>query len=143
MFGKVDMEDALAGTVFAASAFVTNGIASISILGNDLEAAVWTIQGTPITFAFLLTVVALATAYATNRVNESHGQNYELNTDLAEIVRGSATVETYLALATLTLVLVTGFNILGAQDLVAGSVAIGLVVVTLEAAGYYVVSYLG
>jgi hypothetical protein len=143
MFGKVDMEDALAGTVFAASAFVTNGIASISVLGYDLGGAVWTVQNTPITFAFLLTLLALGTAYATNRVNESRNTQYELDTDLDKIARGSATVETYLALGTVVIVVLTGFNVLGARELVTGSVVIGLVVVAIEAAGYYVVSYLG
>ncbi|ACV46292.1 MULTISPECIES: hypothetical protein [Halomicrobium] len=87
MYGKIDIEDALFGTIFAASAFVTNGIATINILGNDLGAAVWTVQGTDITFAFLLTLVALFGAYATNRVNRSNGKSYEIDTDLANIAR--------------------------------------------------------
>jgi pyocin large subunit-like protein len=60
-----------------------------------------------------------------------------------DIAKGSATVETYLALGTLVIVLFTGLNILGAQDIVVGSAAIGLTVVAVEAAGYYVISYLG
>ncbi|EMA20098.1 hypothetical protein C443_14737 [Haloarcula argentinensis DSM 12282] len=143
MFGKIDIEDALAGVVFTASAFVTNGIASISMLGYDLAASVFTVQGTSIDLAFLLSLAALAMAYATNRVNESRNKNYQLDTDLVEIAKGSATVETYLALGTLIIVLFTGLNILGAQDIVVGSAAIGLVVVAVEAAGYYVISYLG
>lgn len=142
MFGKIDVEDAVAGTVFSASALVTNGIASISILGNDLSAAVWTVQGTDITFAFLLSLASLAMAYATNRVNDS-GRNYQVNTDIMDIAKGEATVETYLALATFLAVLLTGLNILGTADVVTGSAVIGLSVVALEASGYYVVSYLG
>ncbi|MBO4249371.1 hypothetical protein IL252_16285 [Halomicrobium sp. IBSBa] len=143
MYGKIDIEDALFGTVFAASAFVTNGIATINILGNDLGAAVWTVQGTDITFAFLLTLVALVGAYATNRVNESKSTSYEVDTDLANIARGEAPVEIYLAVGTAILVLVTGLNILGAQEVIAGTAAFGLVVVAVEASGYYVISYLG
>jgi len=143
MYGKIDIEDALFGTVFAGSAFETNGIANISILGNDLGAAVWTVQGTDITFAFLLTLVALVGAYATNRVNESKSTSYEIDTDLANIVWGEAPVETYLAVGTAILVLVTGLNILGAQEVIAGTAAFGLVVVAVEASGYYVISYLG
>ncbi|GGO01323.1 hypothetical protein NDI85_07390 [Halomicroarcula sp. S1AR25-4] len=66
-----------------------------------------------------------------------------METDLYEIVRGSATVETYLAGGTLLIVLLTGLNILGIGDAVAGTAAFGLVVVAVEAAGYYVISYLG
>ncbi|WP_018257655.1 hypothetical protein [Halomicrobium katesii] len=143
MYGKIDIEDALFGTIFAASAFVTNGIATINILGNDLGAAVWTGQGTEITFAFLLTLVSLFGAYATNRVNRSSGKSYEIDTDLANIARGEAPVETYLAVGTALLVLVTGLNILGAQEVIAGTAAFGLVVVAVEASGYYVISYMG
>jgi len=143
MYGKIDIEDALFGTVFAASAFVTNGIANIDILGNDLGAALWTIQGTDITFAFLLTLVALGGAYATNRVNRSSGKSYEIDTDLANIARGDAPVETYLAVGTAVLVLLTGLNILGVQEIIAGTAAFGLAVVAIESAGYYVISYLG
>jgi len=143
MYGKIDIEDALFGTIFAASAFVTNGIATINILGNDLGAAVWTVQGTDITFAFLLTLVALVGAYATNRVNESKSTSYEVDTDLANILRGDAPVETYLAVGTAVLVLFTGLNILGVQEIIAGTAAFGLAVVAIEASGYYVISYLG
>ncbi|GGN92811.1 MULTISPECIES: hypothetical protein [Haloarcula] len=143
MFGKIDIEDALAGVIFTASAFVTNGIASITMLGYDLSAAVVTVQNTDITFAFLLSLGALVAAYATNRVNETKSKTYEVETDLYEIVRGSATVETYLAGGTLLIVLLTGLNILGIGDAVAGTAAFGLVVVAVEAAGYYVISYLG
>lgn len=94
MFGKIDIEDALAGVIFTASAFVTNGIASISLLGYDLGASVATIQNTSIDLAFLLSLGALA-AYATNRVNESRNKSCELDTELADIAKGAATVETY------------------------------------------------
>lgn len=93
MFGKIDIEDALTTVVFTASAFITNGIASISMLGYDLSTGVFTVQETSIDLAFLLSLAALGMAYATNRVNES--KNYELDTDLSKIARGSATVETY------------------------------------------------
>ncbi|MBX0305359.1 hypothetical protein [Haloarcula salinisoli] len=46
MFGKIDIEDALAGIVFTAIAFVTNGIVQISMLGYDLGSTVFTLAGT-------------------------------------------------------------------------------------------------
>ncbi|QIO25545.1 hypothetical protein [Haloarcula sp. JP-L23] len=132
MFGKIDVEDALAGVLFTASALVTNSIASISVLGYDLSAAVVTVQGTDITFAFLISIGALVAAYATNRVNETKSKSYEVETDLVAIAKGSATVETYLAGGTLLTVLLTGLNILGIGDAVAGTVAFGLVVVAVR-----------
>ncbi|MBX0325578.1 hypothetical protein EGH21_21370 [Halomicroarcula sp. F13] len=143
MFGKIDIEDALAGVLFTASALVTNSIASISVLGYDLSAAVWTVQNTDITFAFLISIAALVAAYATNRVNKTKSKSYEVETDLVAIAKGSATVETYLAGGTLLIVLLTGLNILGVGDAIAGTAAFGMVVVAVEAAGYYVISYLG
>jgi hypothetical protein len=143
MFGKVDVEDALAGTVFAASAIVTNGIGSISILGVDLGSTAFTVAQTDITVSFILTFAALVAAYTTNRLNESRGKQYEIDTDIANIARGAATVETYLALGTAVLVLLTGLDILGARGFITGSAYIGLIVVAVESTGYYVISYLG
>jgi hypothetical protein len=105
MFGKIDIEDALAGVIFTASAFVTNGIASISLLGYDLGGSVATVAGTQITLAFLLSLAALGAAYATNRVNKSRNQSYSVDTDLEKIARGEASIETYVAGATVFVVL--------------------------------------
>ncbi|WP_226010536.1 hypothetical protein [Halomicrobium salinisoli] len=87
-YGKIDIEDAVAGTVFGAAAAVTTGWLTINAqhVNIDLSSAVWTVNSTDITFAFLLSLAALAAAYATNRVNEARSNNYEVNTDLAEIV---------------------------------------------------------
>lgn len=143
MYGKIDIEDAIAGTVFAASALVTNGVGSITMVGYDLGATVFTVQNTNVDLAFLLTLAALVTAYTTNRVNESRGKSYSVDTDLADIVTGSATVETYLAVGTVLIILLTGLNILGIGDTVSGTAWMGLSVVAVESAGYYVISYLG
>jgi len=136
------MEDALAGTVFALSAAVTAGIATISILGHALSSAVWTVQGTGITLAFLLSLLALGTAYATNRVND-RGANYEVDTDLANLAKGEASIESYVAIGTLVLVLITGLDVLGARAAVQSEPVIGIVSLAVQAAGYYVISYLG
>jgi hypothetical protein len=143
-YGQIDIEDAILGTVFAASALVTNGVASVGVAGTYLSDTVMTVGGTDISFAFLLSIGALVGAYATNRVNDSgRSKGVEVDTDLSNIVGGKATMETYLAIGTLLLVLGTGLNVLGVQDMIAGSFLIGLGVVAVESSGYYVVSYLG
>jgi len=142
MFGQIDMEDAIAGTVFALSAAVTAGIATITILGHALSSSVWTVEGTDITIAFLLSLLALGAAYVTNRVND-RGANYSVDTDLAMLAKGEATVESYVALGTLVLVLATGLDILGARAAIQSEPIIGIISLAVQAAGYYVISYLG
>ncbi|WP_436927105.1 hypothetical protein [Halosimplex amylolyticum] len=142
MFGQIDMEDALAGTVFALSAAVTAGIATITILGHALSGSIWTVEGTEITIAFVLSMLSLGAAYVTNRVND-RGANYNVDTDLANLVKGEATVESYVALGTLVLVLATGLDILGARGAIQAEPIVGIISLAVQAGGYYVISYLG
>jgi len=142
MIGKIDIEDALAGTVFVLSAAVTLGIAGgQTYYGYDIGSTVWTFQGTAITMAFLLTVGALVAAYVTNR--KDSGKSPNIDTDLANLARGQASMESYVLLATIVVVIAVGLNLLGFRDIVQGSYIIGTVMLILESAGYYVISYLG
>jgi len=141
MYGKVDMEDALAGTVFALSAAVSTGVADISVLGFDLSGELINLNGTSIGLALALSAAALITAYATNRMYGSPRQN--LDTDLNSILGGTASVETYIAAATVIIVLANGFNVLGVSDTIAGNDVLGLAVLAIESAGYYVVAWMG
>lgn len=142
MIGKIDIEDALAGTVFVLSAAVTLGIAGgQTYYGYDISSTVWNVEGTAITMAFLLTVAALAAAYITNR--KDSGKAPDIDTDLANLARGQASMESYVLVGTVVVVLGVGLNILGFRDVVQGSYLLGTVVLILESAGYYVVSYLG
>lgn len=140
MYGQIDVEDALAGVVFSLSAAVSTGIATIAVFGYDLSGILMTLEGRAISFAFVLSAAALVVAYGTNRMT---GKSVEVNTDLGDIATGSATIETYVLAGTIVIVLANGFNILGAHDLIVGSTMIGVVVMAVEAAGYYVISYLG
>ncbi|QLH77190.1 hypothetical protein HZS55_07730 [Halosimplex rubrum] len=148
MFGQIDMEDAIAGTVFALSAAVTAGIATITVLGHALSGSLWTIggsgtgAGTELTLAFALSLLSLLTAYATNRM-DSAGKDMEIDTDLKALAKGQATVESYVMIGTIVLVLGTGLNILGLRETIQSEPAIGIVSLAVQAAGYYVISYLG
>ncbi|ELZ30587.1 hypothetical protein C475_00555 [Halosimplex carlsbadense 2-9-1] len=142
------MEDAIAGTVFALSAAVTAGIASITILGHALSGSIWTIggsgtgSGTEITIAFGLSLLSLLGAYATNRM-DAGGKDMEIDTDLKALAKGQATIESYVMIGTILLVIGSGLNILGLGDTIASEPAFGIVSLGVQAAGYYVISYLG
>ncbi|WP_459192088.1 hypothetical protein [Halosimplex sp. J119] len=136
------MEDAIAGTVFALSAAVTAGIATISIMGHALSGSVWTLDGTQITIAFVLSLLSLLAAYGTNRMDDN-SHEFDVDTDLANLATGEATVESYVMIATVILVVGTGLNILGLRDAVQAEPIVGIVSLAVQAAGYYVISYLG
>ncbi|MFC7138780.1 hypothetical protein ACFQMA_02875 [Halosimplex aquaticum] len=142
MFGQIDMEDAIAGTVFALSAAVTAGIATISIMGHALSASVWTLDGTEITIAFVLSLLSLLGAYGTNRM-DSQSKNFDVDTDIVALAKGQATVESYVMIGTIILVVGTGLDILGLRAAIQAEPIIGLVSLAVQAAGYYVISYLG
>ena len=142
-YGKIDVEDALFGTVFAAGALESTNLFTLSFVptGTALDASVWEAGGVAITFAFVLTVGALAGAYLTNRVGSNRGMSVE--SDLNKIVWLKANVETYVVLATLLVVVALGVDLLGFRGIVQGNMYIGAAVAMIEGAGYYVVSYLG
>jgi len=143
MFGQIDIEDALAGTVFVLSAAVSLGIAGgQTYYGYDISQAVTTIEGTAITATFLLTLGALAAAYITNRTDRSSA-DFDIETDLQSLLVGDATVESYVLMATLIIVLGIGLNVLGMRDIAQDSYLIATCLLFVESSGYYVISYLG
>jgi hypothetical protein len=143
MYGKIDVEDAISSSVFSLGAAVSTGIADISVLGYDLSGSVFTLGGSNVQLAAVLSVLALVVAYATNRVYGSSGSDARFETDLSEIMSGRATVETYIAGATLLIILANTFDIMGFNGFVMGSDIVGIVVLAVEAAGFYVFSWMG
>ena len=144
-YGEIDIEDALAGNAFALSAAITNGLATISIMGYDLAQSLFVLEGETISAATVISVAALAIAYGTNRVHGPSQQEKDaaLDTDLNAIAKGDASMETYLALGTILIIGVTAVNLFGAHDYIVSNTWAGIVVLAVEAAGYYVISYLG
>lgn len=143
-YGKIDIEDAILGGIFTLGAFSSTNLFNISFVpggGTDLSAAVWTIQGVDITFAFLVSMAALIGAYLTNRAGSNRGM--DVDTDLANIMKGKSGVETYVLGATIVVMLALGVDLLGFRAVVVDSPVIGGTVFVIQGAGYYVISYLG
>ena len=147
MFGQIDFEDAIAGGFFTVASLASTNILTVTFIlagyNIGLMSDVWSSGGTSISFAFVVSLATLAAAYATNRYDAQRGRNVEINTDLTEILWGRATMETYLAGATLALVILNGLNILGVHDFIVANWWAGVGVFGLQIGGYYVFSYLG
>lgn len=138
----IDFEDALFGTAFTAAAAVSAGLATIQIIGYALSDVLTTISGIEITIASLVSIVALSAAYLTNRVNQSPNKSYEIETDVNALIKGDATIETYVVIATLATVVLVGFDLFGLATAIQGSLLFGVPVLIVQLAGYYVVSYI-
>jgi len=147
MFGKIDTVDALMGGLFTLASLTTTGVFTGGKLqpGNiGLGDAVWSSGGTSISIAFLLALTAIGAAYATNRLDDNKsGRDISVNTDISEIAKGQASIETYVAGGTLVIVLLSGFNLLGFQELIQSHWIAGYTVTGLQMGGYYVFSWMG
>jgi hypothetical protein len=144
MFGKIDTIDALAGGIFTLSSLATTGVYTGGRLQPGdiaLGDAIWSAGGTQVTIAFVISIAAIALAYGTNRMDD--GKSMTVNTDLSKIARGRASYETYIAGATVVLVLFSGLNILGFNAIVMDYWYLGYGVTSVQVGGYYVFSYLG
>lgn len=123
---QIDFVDALTAPVFALAGAVTTGVASITIMDYDLSTAVISTSSQDISAAAIIAVLAVVFAYITNKPDFSRlGQQ-----------------ETALALGTIGLVALVPL-VPAVNDFVTGSDVFGLVVLAVEAAGYYVLSWMG
>lgn len=126
MKGRIDVEDAILAPLFTMGAAVQNGFADVTIFGTSLSSALTSLGGTSISWAFLIGLLALLIAYATNQP------------DLDDMDQ----METGLALGTVGLVLGVTF-VPAINSFILSNDFIGLVVLAVEAAGFYALSYLG
>jgi len=125
-YGRIDTEDAIAAPAFLVGSMVSTGIATINLFGHDLGGEAFAVGGTSLTFAFIVSVGALAFAWLSNE------PELEKMDD----------PETYVTVATVLLLL--GSEFIGAvNDIVTSSDAVGVVALVVMAAGYYAISYLG
>lgn len=138
----IDLEDAILGSVFMMAAAVSSGLATVEIVGFDLASEIVSISGIGIAAAPMLSTLSLAGAYATNRVQSSPNKQYEVSTNVDAIIKGDATIETYVVLATLASIVVMVVDPMGIADTIQGSILLGAVVLAVQSAGYYVVSYI-
>ncbi|MHB9288124.1 hypothetical protein ACKVMT_13925 [Halobacteriales archaeon Cl-PHB] len=123
--GKVDMNDAVVSPFFVLSAAISVGIVQFDLYGFDFGAPLFSIGSADISTAMLISVLALVTAYATNRP------------DFTKM----GGVETYVAIATLGLVV--GPPFIPMLDAILGYTGAGLVALVIQSSGFYALSYLG
>jgi len=69
--GSIDLTDYIAAPAFSVAAFVLVGIGSFSLYGYDLSMTLWSGSGATLTLAWLITVIALGSAWATNRMGDN------------------------------------------------------------------------
>ena len=146
-YGQIDIEDALLGGVFTLASLATTGLfvgGTFQPVDIQLTDSVWSSGSTTITFAFIISLAAIAGAYITNRVGKNRkSDGVKVDTDLAQIVGGAASVETYVAGATLIIVLLNGFNVLGFNGFLTSNWWAGVVAFGVQLGGYYVFSWMG
>ncbi|WP_324664169.1 hypothetical protein [Haloarcula sediminis] len=147
MLGKIDFVDALMGALFTLASASQTGIYAGARLqpGNfALGDPIYTAGGTAITLAFVFSITTIAVAYGTNRLDDGKkGPDMSVNTDIGDIVKGAASYETYIAGATLALVILSGFNVLGFNGFVNSHWVYGYIVTGTQMGGYYVFSWMG
>jgi len=146
-YGKIDIEDAVLGGVFTLASLATTGLfvgGTFQPVDIQLTESVWSSGSTTITIAFIVSLAAIAGAYVTNRVGKTGRSNtVSVDTDLNDIVGGKASVETYVAGATLVIVLLNGFNVLGFNGFLTSNWWAGVIAFGVQLGGYYVFSWMG
>ena len=120
----IDPIDAILSPLFVASTLATTGLATVSVLGFGFGESIFTASGATVTLGWLLGAVALLGAYLTNQVNFAGFDEQEL-----AIVGGMVVV--HFATAFVPIV----------RDAVQDSQLIGIPIVMLMAAGYYLIAY--
>ena len=67
MLGKVNLEDAVAAPAFTVGTAASTKMADVSILGTNLSDVVFSLGGTGISWAFLISITALGFAIISNQ----------------------------------------------------------------------------
>lgn len=125
-YGRIDAEDAIVSPFFVLATFVLSGVASVSIFGYDFAEGATEIAGHEPSIAFVVAVVALGIAWATNRPDiDGMDSEYQYLT-----VGGAA--------------LLVGMEFVPqVSEFVAGSDAVGVVAAAVLGGTYYAIAYLG
>lgn len=136
MFGRIDTVDAILATVFTLSASVSAGVTDVVMYGIDFESTVYTLgSGTDplatLSYSFILSVIALAGVIISNELHKGRGgvMNSLKDEERYVVYLGGVTV---FALQFVPQV----------QNAVVGSDPLGTVVLLIEAATFYVLSYI-
>jgi len=124
-FGKIDLNDSVVSPFFVISAAVAVSLVDFTIWGVDFSSPLLSFGSVTISIAKAISIMALGTAFITNR--PSFGK--------------MGGVETWIALTTIGLVLFPPFFPI--LDSVLQHTSAALVSVIIQAGGFYSLSYLG
>ncbi|WP_335999363.1 hypothetical protein [Halorientalis halophila] len=129
MQGKFDLDDVVVSPLFVLSSAIATGLISFTLLGFDFASTAlqFTSDGykTTISYASIISVLALLAAYASNRKDLSQMTN----------------VERWILFATIGLVIAPPF--MPVLDGLLTNKLAGLVAVVIQAGGFYSLSYTG
>ncbi|WP_436934095.1 hypothetical protein [Halovenus marina] len=124
--GKLDLNDSVVSPWFVLSAAIAVGLVEFSLFGfNFADPLINLPDGGGISAAKIISLLALATAFATNRPNFDK----------------MGAVETWVAIVTIGLVIAPPFFPL--LDALLGNEFAGLIAVVVQSAGFYALAYLG
>lgn len=126
MRGQIETEDAIISPAFIIAGAVAAGIATVSAMGYSLSTSLFSLGGISVSAAGAVTVTALVAAWVSNEPNPERMDD----------------VEKYATYGTLALVFGTTF-LPSIHTFVTSNDIVGLVVLAVEASGYYAISYLG
>lgn len=129
MQGKFDLDDVVVSPIFVLSSAIATGLISFTIFGFNFASTALQFSSqsykTTISYATIVSVLALLAAYASNRKDFSN-MTY---------------VERWILFATIGLVITPPFAPL-VQDILSNKIA-GLVALVIQAGGFYSLSYSG
>lgn len=130
MRGEIDLNDAVVSPFFVLASAVSTGLLSLELFGVGFSDSIFTIGSgagaIEVTVAKMIAIAALGIVFTTNRPDLS---------DMSEL-------EMWTAIATIGLVLAPPF-MPAVEGMITGSQIAGIIAVTVQAGGFYSLSYLG
>lgn len=124
--GSIDLTDYIMAPAFSVAAFVLVGIGSFSLYGYNLSMTLWSGSGATVTLAWLISTIALGSAWASNRMGDNWDDFDELES--AAVIGG--------------VVLLVGIPFVPfVNNAVTGSQAVGTVALVVLGALYTTLAY--
>ena len=126
MYGEIDFEDAILSPLFVIAAAVSTGLATVTIFDTSLGGTMFSAGGQEIGYASVISVAVLGAAWVTNQPDLDNMDD----------------MESYAVIG--TAIAVVGVPLIPAlHSFVTGNDLVSLIVMCVQAAGFYAVSYLG
>lgn len=130
MRGKIDLNDAVVSPFFVLASGVEANLFTLDLFGVDFSSALFVLgsgaDAVSVSLANIVAILAISVAFATNRPK------------LSEM----APAELWVAIATVSLVVAPPF-VPFLNETIQSTAIVGLVVLVIQAGGFYTLSYLG